>query len=191
MGLPVARGAARGFGCAVFMVRCGVLAVGVFSSRLAVAVAGCSVSVGFRGCPPFFGGVAGRWCFAHASTNCQEHSTRCAICTPVKFAFSQVKIERQTKHSHGTNRRRGGCLPIKRARRVSRGQTSPAKPGFCCFPGFSPFRRLSPPQTGQTGHSGQNSAPGLCSFPCWLCVGHRDTTTRHHQPRREMGDAQR
>ena len=54
MGLPVARGAARGFWCAVFMVRCGVLAVVVFSSRLAVAVAGCSVSVGFRGCPPVF-----------------------------------------------------------------------------------------------------------------------------------------
>ena len=54
VGLPVARGAARGFGCAVFNVRVCVLAVVVFSSRLAVAVAGCSVSVGFRGCPPVF-----------------------------------------------------------------------------------------------------------------------------------------
>lgn len=195
---PVARGAARGFGCAVFMVRCGVLAVVVFSSRLAVAVAGCSVSVGFRGCPPVFRrGRRDGAAFAHGSTNCQEHSTRLAICTPVNFAFSQVKIARQTKLSHGSHRARR-CVSSNKARAARFawagraasyggaafgglwvlcargascvGQTSPAKPRFWRFPSFCPVRRQIPRKQGKQGIAGKIARSGLCSFSCGLCV---------------------
>lgn len=162
---------------------------GVVSLRL-----GCSVSVGFRGCPPVFRrGRRGGAAFAHGSTNCQEHSTRCAICTPVNFAFSQVKIARQTKLSHGSHRarrcvssnkaraarfawagRRGklcrgcfGVLWVLCARGASCvGQTSPTKPRFCRFPGFCPLRRQIPRKQGKQGIAGKIARSGLCSFPC-------------------------